>query len=562
MTQSLTGIVVATPFHPCGTVLTEWATYVFKQGMPTQHPPGMTMAHIWRNEGEPCEVAFTQLVYHAQRTGAPFIFFVEDDLFLPSGALQALFYELTKAENADVAGIGGVYSWRDGPVGKPFPLIFPQEGLGPKCDYTVGDVLEVDAAGQGCFLMRTEALTTQPEPWFASAWRTPDNPVAHIDESGGSDMFFFRKLRGGTTPDGAPWRVLVHTGVVCEHIDRETLQFSPPDWDLEYRERYGYAKDSELLRRTRRLRAASGKVDPKGEWPSLVSEFGMTHGRAPAKNSPLFTGVSEPDRPIGLAQERAARRRVTPNRPAKPGPHNPYRVLNVGGGGCGVEPAVLEQLRLAAEGRELEVVHNEHAGSIESLQAEGIDTSTWLIDDAITLGQAPDASFDAVYASHLLEHLPITRAPEAVRNWWRVLRPNGRLIIKVPDVSTIGPHVCDGKLDVVLYRAAGLDITPRLILNGGQRYPGDFHLNTFDMRSLRNCCYEAGISERELWITPGGAYECVAIAVKGLDLVGEMVRQKIRSTTTVPSPQRNGTATATDTTPDATPAPDTKTVKA
>jgi len=525
--QSLTGILVATPFHPCGTVLTEWALHTLKGGLATQHPPGTTLAHYIRNEGEPCAEAFTQLVYHAQKVGAPFVFFLEDDIFLAEGALQALFYELNKAENADVAGIGGVYSWRHGAVGKPFPLIFPREGLGPKCDYTVGDVLEVEAAGQGCFLLRTEALTNQPEPWFAANWQSPDDP---LQNTGAADMFFFRKLKSGHTPDGTPWRLLVHTGVVCEHLDRQSFQFSPADWDLEYRERYGYATDSELLRRIRRLRAATGKGDPAGDYPGLVSAFGMTHGRPPGKSSPAFRGETAPDRPIAEARERATTHRVTPPMAHHTPVREPYRVLNVGCGGCGITPAILAQLELAAEGRPLEIVNNEHVDGAAALRAEGLDTEGWLLDDAGTLATVPDASFDAVYASHVLEHLPILQAPIAVANWWRICKPRGRLVIMVPDVSTIGPYVTDGKLDTVLYRAAGLDITPRLILNGGQRYPGDFHLNTFDTRGLRNVCYAAGISERELWIVPTSPYECGAIALKGVDLVGAMVRQQIRAT--------------------------------
>jgi SAM-dependent methyltransferase len=50
--------------------------------------------------------------------------------------------------------------------------------------------------------------------------------------------------------------------------------------------------------------------------------------------------------------------------------------------------------------------------------------------DATFLHGVPDASFETVYASHLLEHLddPIT----ALRSWWRVLKPGGHLIVCVP----------------------------------------------------------------------------------------------------------------------------------
>lgn len=54
---------------------------------------------------------------------------------------------------------------------------------------------------------------------------------------------------------------------------------------------------------------------------------------------------------------------------------------------------------------------------------EGVD----LERDALPL---PDASFDVVIASHVLEHLE--NAPMALAEWLRVLRPGGHLLIGVP----------------------------------------------------------------------------------------------------------------------------------
>lgn len=50
--------------------------------------------------------------------------------------------------------------------------------------------------------------------------------------------------------------------------------------------------------------------------------------------------------------------------------------------------------------------------------------------DATVMEGVPDGAFTTVYASHLLEHLddPLT----ALRNWWRILRPGGHLIVCVP----------------------------------------------------------------------------------------------------------------------------------
>lgn len=50
--------------------------------------------------------------------------------------------------------------------------------------------------------------------------------------------------------------------------------------------------------------------------------------------------------------------------------------------------------------------------------------------DAQLLRGLADAEFDFVYSSHLLEHLP--NCDLALRNWWRVLKPGGCLILYLP----------------------------------------------------------------------------------------------------------------------------------
>ena len=50
--------------------------------------------------------------------------------------------------------------------------------------------------------------------------------------------------------------------------------------------------------------------------------------------------------------------------------------------------------------------------------------------DAQFLRGVADASFDFVYSSHTLEH--VADAGETLRNWWRVLKPGGYLIIYIP----------------------------------------------------------------------------------------------------------------------------------
>lgn len=50
--------------------------------------------------------------------------------------------------------------------------------------------------------------------------------------------------------------------------------------------------------------------------------------------------------------------------------------------------------------------------------------------DAQLMEGVPDEKYETVYASHILEHM---RDPqEALRNWFRILKPGGHLIVCVP----------------------------------------------------------------------------------------------------------------------------------
>lgn len=55
----------------------------------------------------------------------------------------------------------------------------------------------------------------------------------------------------------------------------------------------------------------------------------------------------------------------------------------------------------------------------------------WEDGDAQHMAGAGDGSFDFVHSSHCLEHLVEPR--EGLKNWFRVLKPGGHLIVTVPD---------------------------------------------------------------------------------------------------------------------------------
>lgn len=64
-------------------------------------------------------------------------------------------------------------------------------------------------------------------------------------------------------------------------------------------------------------------------------------------------------------------------------------------------------------------------------QMETVRTWDWEDGDAQFLGGVADEAFDFVHSSHCLEHL--VDPQEGIKNWFRVVRPGGYLIITVPD---------------------------------------------------------------------------------------------------------------------------------
>lgn len=58
--------------------------------------------------------------------------------------------------------------------------------------------------------------------------------------------------------------------------------------------------------------------------------------------------------------------------------------------------------------------------------------------NANDLSQFEDNTFDAIYASHIVEHLDYNKElPETLKEWNRVLEPKGKIYISVPDMDTL-----------------------------------------------------------------------------------------------------------------------------
>ena len=62
---------------------------------------------------------------------------------------------------------------------------------------------------------------------------------------------------------------------------------------------------------------------------------------------------------------------------------------------------------------------------------ESVRTWDWEDGDAQFLATVPDESIDFIHSSHCLEHL--VEPSEGLKNWLRVLKPGGHLVVTVPD---------------------------------------------------------------------------------------------------------------------------------
>lgn len=113
-------------------------------------------------------------------------------------------------------------------------------------------------------------------------------------------------------------------------------------------------------------------------------------------------------------------------------------------------------------------------GEVSAPQPEGytpIDAR--LGHDLFKLDYA-DNSVEEIYASHVLEHISHQRRSVALAEWFRVLRPGGRVRISVPDFKKI----------VEVYQSGRRDIPIEGIMYGGQDYPENFHHSGYDEDSL------------------------------------------------------------------------------
>jgi len=110
----------------------------------------------------------------------------------------------------------------------------------------------------------------------------------------------------------------------------------------------------------------------------------------------------------------------------------------------------------------------------------GFNTDAWTelrfdIDEAVKpdligtmtdMSAVADASVDAIFSSHNIEHLYPHEVPVALKEFLRVLKPEGFLVVTCPDLQSVCKLIAEDKLTEAAYTAPAGPIAPIDILYG------------------------------------------------------------------------------------------------
>ena len=73
----------------------------------------------------------------------------------------------------------------------------------------------------------------------------------------------------------------------------------------------------------------------------------------------------------------------------------------------------------------------------------------------------PSESADAIYSSHTIEHLYPNEIPLAMKEFLRVLKPQGYAVITCPDLQAAAEMIVQDKLmDMAYTTGSGMVVTP------------------------------------------------------------------------------------------------------
>ncbi|CAM5447155.1 hypothetical protein TMEC54S_03328 [Thauera mechernichensis] len=120
-----------------------------------------------------------------------------------------------------------------------------------------------------------------------------------------------------------------------------------------------------------------------------------------------------------------------------------------------------------------------------------------IVGSLTDLSQVGTASVNAVFSSHNIEHLHAHEVPGAIREFHRVLKDDGFVVITCPDLQSVCKAVAEDKLLEPLYVSPAGPISPLDILYGHRGFIAQgnvymAHKCGFTYSVLLNCFAQGG----------------------------------------------------------------------
>jgi SAM-dependent methyltransferase len=132
-----------------------------------------------------------------------------------------------------------------------------------------------------------------------------------------------------------------------------------------------------------------------------------------------------------------------------------------------------------------------HAFLAEAQSLRVLHPNIWAVEDNILASKLPDASFDLVLCTEVIEH--IDRGFSALQNIRRIIRPNGVLILSTPQrYSTLE----------LMGRIAFLSGVVQLVrLIYSERIIETGHINPMTAATMQRQLREAGFAIKESFVS-------------------------------------------------------------
>lgn len=178
---------------------------------------------------KPIAEARNEIVEFALSQNANYIYWLDDDVIPAPDAFMKLY-----RHQKDI--INGVYWSKSNP---PMPLLFRGHLEGPYWKWRVGDLIEIDAAGNGLTLVKTDVYRTISDklggPWYSTEYAS----FAGVKESpynNTEDLYFYWKAKK------AGFKIWADTSVQAMHFDKvnkvlygmpSNLPQANPSWEIK-----------------------------------------------------------------------------------------------------------------------------------------------------------------------------------------------------------------------------------------------------------------------------------------------------------------------------------------